>query len=399
MRARHSWFAAMRPALFARQVHRTGAIAAFPGARYLRGLTPGRVALVLLICAAFSVRQLSLCVFQINCGSPSGRSLAQLAQFLGRQFLFSLPMLVAVTVADNATARCTARVRIFAFAAAVLLGATAYAFAFLHTQPENVLKAAEGRHSVFIVAYLSRALLYGGLAAAALYFFVREREETRGLHAAKLAKVSLDQQMLEARLRALQAQIEPHFLFNTLANIRLLYDTESAQAKRLIHDLAAYLRTALPQMRETMSTLARELALAQAYLRVLQVRMGERLKVGIDVPADLGKAVVPPMMLSTLVENAIKHGLSPLPQGGSIVIRAERLGDRLRIAVVDDGAGFLAGSGSGVGLANTRARLRALYGAAGRVILDANPRGGVVAVLELPFESAVAGTAASGHRS
>jgi LytS/YehU family sensor histidine kinase len=132
--------------------------------------------------------------------------------------------------------------------------------------------------------------------------------------------------MIEAHLQALPAQIKPHFLFNTLANIRLLYETESARAKPLIHDLAAYLRAALPQMREARSTLARELAMVQAYLRVLQVRMGERLRVEINVPADLGEATLPPMMLSTLVENAVKHGLTPLPQGGSMVIRAERLG-------------------------------------------------------------------------
>jgi sensor histidine kinase YesM len=227
-------------------------------------------------------------------------------------------MLFAVTVAEDATARSGPRMRILSLSLAVLLGSTAYAFAFLHTQPPNVLKAAEGRHGVFILTYFSRALLYGGLATAALYFFVREREETRALHEAKLAKVSLDRQMIEARLQALQAQIEPHFLFNTLANIRLLYETEFARAKPLIHDLAAYLRAALPQMREARSTLARELALAQAYLRVLQVRMGERLKVEIDVPAGIEEAALPPMMLATLVENAIKHGLSPLPQGGSM---------------------------------------------------------------------------------
>ena len=377
------------------RANRAGAVHKSPAIGYLRGLTPGRVGLVLLICAALTVRQLSLCVFQVGCGIPNGQTLAGFAQFLGRQFLFSLPMLFAVTIADNLTVRSAARARILALAAAVLLGATAYAFAFLHTQFPNVLKAAEGRHGVFILTYFSRALLYGGLATAALYFFVREREETRGVHEAKLAKVSLDRQMIEARLQALQAQIEPHFLFNTLANIRLLYDTESMRAKPLIHDLAAYLRAALPQMREARSTLARELALVQAYLRVLQVRMGERLKVEINVPAGLEEAALPPMMLLTLVENAIKHGLSPLPLGGSIVIRAERQVDRLRITVVDDGMGFLKGFGSGIGLANTRARLAALYGDAGRLVLDANPRGGVIAGLELPFETAAADAAAA----
>src|SRR5439155_7748352 len=143
---------------------------------------------------------------------------------------------------------------------------------------------------------------------------------------------------------------------NTLANIKLLYETGSSRAKPLIHDLAAYLRTALPQMRDTRSTLARELDLAQAYLSVLKVRMGERLNVMIDVPRDLRETTFPPMMLLTLVEYAIKHGLGSLPQGGTIIIRAERLAAGLRVSVIDDGVGFPKGFGAGVGLANTRAR-------------------------------------------
>jgi LytS/YehU family sensor histidine kinase len=232
------------------------------------------------------------------------------------------------------------------------------------------------------------------LATAVLYLFVREREDAQALHAARLEKVSLDRQTIEAHLQALQAQIEPHFLFNTLANIKMLYETDASRAKPLIHDLAAYLRTALPQMREMRSTLARELELAQAYLRVLKVRMGERLNVVTDVPADLREATMPPMMLLTLVENAIKHGLRSLPQGGTITIRAEHLAERLSVSVIDDGIGFPKGFGAGVGLANTRARLTALYGDKGRLTLAANPRGGVIAEIELPCEIPTAEPAA-----
>jgi sensor histidine kinase YesM len=195
----------------------------------------------------------------------------------------------------------------------------------------------------------------------------------------------LERDMIEARLQALQAQIEPHFLFNTLANIKELYATESARAKPLIHELAAYLRAALPQMRDTGSTLARELSLARAYLSVLQVRMGQRLRVAIDVATDLQDASMPPVMLLTLVENAVKHGIGPRPQGGTIAIRAERTVERLRVAVSDDGVGFPKGFGSGIGLANIRARLTALYGDAGSLIVGANPGGGVIATIEMPF--------------
>jgi len=373
-------------ALLAAWGRSVGAIRLAPASGYLRGLTAARVGLVLLICAIYTARQLSTCVFQIVCSSPDYNTLAGSALFLARQFLFAIPMLLAVTVADNVTARSGQRMRVLALSAAVLLGAIVHGLAFLHTQHPNILNASADRYGLFILSYTSRPLLYGGLATAVLYLFERERVDARALHAARLEKLLLDRQTIEAHLQALQAQIEPHFLFNTLANIKLLYETESSRAKPLIHDLAAYLRTALPQMRDMRSTLARELELAQAYLSILKVRMGERLNVLIDVPADLREATLPPMMLLTLVENAIKHGLGSLPQGGTITIRAAHSAERLRVSVIDDGIGFPKGFGAGVGLANTRARLTALYGDEGRLTLDANPHGGVIAEIELPCE-------------
>jgi sensor histidine kinase YesM len=375
---------------WARSVGRTRLL---PISGYLRGLSASRVALVLLICTLFTIRQLSLCVFQLGCGLPYGQTVAGFGIFLGRQFFASLPMLIAVTVVDNVTSRRGTRARILAFSTAVVSGAIVYGLVFLYTQPPNVLAAAEGRHGLFILAYSSRAVLYGGLATAMLYLFVREREDARALHATRLEKVALDRQTIEAQIQVLQAQIEPHFLFNTLANIKLLYEVESSRAKPLIHDLAAYLRTALPQMRERGCTLGRELELVQAYLRVLRVRMGERLRVVTDVAADLENAAMPPMMLLTLVENALKHGIGSLPKGGTIILRAERIAERLRLSVIDDGVGFPKGFGAGVGLANTRARLRALYGKRGRLTLAANPSGGVIAEIELPLQMPTAGAA------
>ena len=262
------------------------AIRLSPAAKYLRGLTPARIGLTVLICLALTVRQHEPMHVSAYFGIPNCGTSAGFALFLGRQVLFSLLMLFAVTIADNLTmhSRC-ARADSW-LCAAVLVGATAYAFAFLDTQPANVLEGAGGHHRVLFLTYFSRALLYGGLATAALYFFAREREETRKPSPGETGERFLDRQMIEAHLEALQAQIEPHFLFNTLANIKLLYETEATRAKPLIHDLAD-ICDALPQIREASSTLARELALAQAYLRVLKVRMGERLEVGVDVPAGL----------------------------------------------------------------------------------------------------------------
>jgi LytS/YehU family sensor histidine kinase len=191
----------------------------------------------------------------------------------------------------------------------------------------------------------------------------------------------------------LQAQIEPHFLFNTLATIKRLYMVDLAQGKAMLRDLTDYLRAALPQMRESGSTLERELALSRAYLNVQQVRMGARLKVDITAPEELLVACLPPMMLPTLVENAVRHGLNPLPQGGTIRIRAERDGDRLRVVVADNGAGFHEAAGPGVGLANTRERLATLYGAEGRLKFDGNSEGGITAAIELPYHVVQPGVA------
>ena len=242
-----------------------------------------------------------------------------------------------------------------------------------------------------ILAYFSRGLLYGGLATAVLYLFAREREDARALHAARLEKVSLDRQTIEAHLQALQAQIEPHFLFNTLANIKLLYETESSRARPLIHDLAEYLRTALPQMRDMRSTLARELELAQAYLRVLKVRMGERLERG-----DRRSGRSPG---SHLAPDDVVDAGGKCDQARAGLVAAGRhdyhpgrtSGERLRVSVIDDGIGFPKGFGAGVGLANTRARLTALYGDQGRLTLAANPRGGVIARSNCPVKSPPSG--------
>ena len=386
MRKLRALFAAELPALRRRARPRWLDGRIVPVARYLRGINVNRVGLVLLICLALTARQHSTCIFHFSCGMAAGSTLAGFAAFLGRQVVFSLPMLLLVTIVDNATAGRRTAARIPGLSAAVLCGSAIYGFAFLHTQPPNVLRAAAGREWLFTLAYASRAILYGGLATAVLYFSTRERQDTRARHAARLEKLAFDRQMIEARLQALQAQIEPHFLFNTLANIKMLYASEPSKAKPLIHDLGQYLCTALPLMRDMRSTVGRELGLALAYLRVLQVRMEDRLQVVVDVPGGLRDATLPPMMLATLVENAVKHGLGPSPHGGTITIRAERSCEMLRIEVLDNGVGFTKGFGGGVGLANTRARLTALYGAAGCLALEENEDGGVVAALELPCE-------------
>lgn len=241
----------------------------------------------------------------------------------------------------------------------------------------------------FITTWLTWTLL-GGLAYALFYLTREDEQQRRQLCDAELAQQSLGAQMLQARLSALQAQIEPHFLFNTLANVRRLYETTPSRGREMLASLIDYLRAALPSMRSSASTVGRELDLARAYLTILQMRMGERLQFSISAESPLRQAPMPPMVLPTLVENAIKHGLGPLPEGGRIDIRVRRSGGDLEIEVRDTGAGFTAAQGSGVGLANTRSRLAGLYGARASLQLEAGAPRGVVATVRLPIEPAMA---------
>jgi LytS/YehU family sensor histidine kinase len=188
----------------------------------------------------------------------------------------------------------------------------------------------------------------------------------------------------EARLQSLRAQIEPHFLFNTLANIRRLYQTDPGLGRRMLSNFVAYLRAALPQMRHDETTLGHEVDLARAYLNVLQVRMGERLRFRLDVPDGLCALSFPPFALSTLTENAVKHGLNPLPEGGSIEIAARVENRRLTVEVADTGAGLRQSGGSGAGIANLRARLAALYGSEAGLSIELNAPRGIRASIAVP---------------
>jgi len=197
-------------------------------------------------------------------------------------------------------------------------------------------------------------------------------------------------QMLEARLQVMRAQIEPHFLFNTLANVKRLCQRDMSRGIAMLDNVVSYLRAALPQLRGGATTLGQEADLVRAYLDVLQIRMGEYLAFSVDVPPELRDYPFPPMMLLTLAENAIKHGLAPSPDAGRIDVTARLDGRELVIAVADTGVGFGVAktSGTGIGLANTRARLAALYGLEAQLALRTHEPRGVVAEIRIPLDRA-----------
>lgn len=212
----------------------------------------------------------------------------------------------------------------------------------------------------------------------------RVGERRRG-EKADAAQTATEKELTVARLSLLHAQVEPHFLYNTLASAQLLTRSDPARADEMLGHLIQYLRRSLPSVDEEMSTLGAELERALAYLEILRIRMGPRLQVQVDVPEPLRATVLPPMMLQTLVENAIKHGLEPRTGGGTVWIRARAGDGDVAITVADDGNGFNSKtSGTGIGLKNVRERLRLAFGGDASLAVVANFPAGVAATLSVP---------------
>jgi hypothetical protein len=238
----------------------------------------------------------------------------------------------------------------------------------------------------------TNALLAFGMVTAVLMVLVLSAGERRMRRAAETARqqealAAAGRLVAEARLRALQAQIEPHFLYNTLANVVSLIDGQPAKARRMLERFIDYLRASLSASRSEHATLGSECDLAGAYLEVLGVRMEQRLRWRIDITPAERALPMAPMLLQPLVENAIMHGIEPKLEGGEIVLRARLDGATLVIEVCDSGLGLRAGAprpGGGVGLSNLRERLRQLYGSAAQLQLIENPAGGVTSRLLLP---------------
>jgi signal transduction histidine kinase len=234
--------------------------------------------------------------------------------------------------------------------------------------------------------------LFGGGFAMVSYF--KERRSLLEHHRCEeRAQLQLRMAEADARLSVLQAQIEPHFLFNTLASLRSLMSTEPQRAVATIDALVAHLRATLPQMRQvesrSPSTLGQQLEICRSYLEVMRVRMGSRLEYEVSAPTSLEALPFPPLMLLSLVENAIKHGVESSPGMHSVHVQARALDEHtLEVTVIDDGPGLQEGVGTGVGLANVRAQLSLRYGAAASFELINRSPAGVLARLRIPLRSA-----------
>jgi signal transduction histidine kinase len=350
---------------------------------WMRGITPSRLGILALVFILMHVNNPSF--LNDDFFLRFGRILHNAAVFFAAAF----PMFVLIVKTEIWTAESPTRVRIAALVLAVVVGAASFAiFRWGLRIGALPLIGRPGGYWEYSLGHFFRALVVGGLFTSILFYEAREREAQRRLNLSRLSRVAIDKQMAEARLQLLQAQIEPHFLFNSLASVKRLYEKEPDRGRSLLRNLGDYLRIAISRARLREAQLGEEIALARSFLEIFKVRMGRRLRVRIEMPAELDAAMVPPLMVGTLVENAIKHGIGPRASGGTVSITARREGEFIGVAVSDDGVGFRARFGHGVGLANIRARLETLFAADGTLELAANPGGGVSATIRLPYRTA-----------
>ena len=252
--------------------------------------------------------------------------------------------------------------------------------------PRDVFLAMRARNTTAM-------LIGGGVSAMFVVWFFWNREHIAYLRAEaeaeKARAASIEKQAMQAQLQMLQAQIEPHMLFNTLANLQGLIAIDPPRAQHMLDQLIQYLRATLLSLRAERTSLAHEFAQLDAYLGLMKVRMGARLSYALDLPENLSSLNVPPMLLQPLVENAIKHGLEPKVEGGKVTVRAERDGGCLNLSVTDTGLGLdgapVDRNSTRVGVASVRERIQAVYGPNADFTLVPNTPSGVIARIRIPL--------------
>jgi LytS/YehU family sensor histidine kinase len=237
------------------------------------------------------------------------------------------------------------------------------------------------------LACLAEATVWTSLCMTVFVYHRDVRDASGQLLRAAIARAEIDSELKRAELRLLQAQLEPHFLFNTLSAVRSLSHTDRQATVTMLDHLGRYFSAELPRLAQDQTTLGEELALVDAYLAIFEVRLGSRLNYSLHLPPELEQQPIPPLTILTLVENALKHGIAPAVEGGSVRVSARREADLLFVQVADSGRGMDARIGRGLGLANVRQRLVMQYGDAASLTLAAATPSGVIATLRLPVRT------------
>ena len=250
----------------------------------------------------------------------------------------------------------------------------------------------------YIVSMTVSSVLIAGIMGVIFYVAERRAVAEMQLQKERARVATIEREAMLAHLKALQAQIEPHFLFNTLANVVGLIHPQPDTAKLMLEKFIAYLRASLAATREQETTLGNDFQLMANFLAILQIRMGDRLRVELDLPDDLASQHLPSMLLQPLVENAIKHGLEPKIEGGCIALQARREGDALRVSVTDTGLGFSGATSSGLGLKNVRERIDKLFDGKASLTIEENYPCGTRVILIIPLGHSVANSSPGAAR-
>jgi len=308
------------------------------------------------------------------------------ARVIGREWVVAAAALLAFGLFEQWPARLPKWLARWALQVLCVAIAIPLAVLFLYSLPSDDARhwwLIEARRNGFFLTTMTGLLFAPWIAVAALF---RQRDEAIRSQAVsfELERSQLERNALDSRLRLLQAQVEPHFLFNTLANVRELVVAGSSQASSVLDSLIAYLRAAVPRLHETSTTMGQELELVRAYLELMHMRMPDRLQFELQVDGAALPLVCPPTTLLTLVENAVRHGIDPSEVGGKIVVRVQVQDGRCRCEVTDTGAGLQRGAGGlGTGLATLLERLQLVFGGDAKLQLaELHPHG---ARVELDF--------------
>ena len=319
--------------------------------------------------------------------SPAFTTLST-ARVIGREMFVGLAALLAFGLFEQWPARLPSWIarwalQVLAVAAAVVASVLTL---YLVINPDPPFWKDSARLNGFMMMTMTGLLFGPWIAVAALF---RQRDEAVRSQAVsfELERSELERKALDSRLRLLQAQVEPHFLFNTLANVRELVDSGSPQASTVLDSLIAYLRAAVPRLQETATTLGQELELVRAYLELMHMRMPDRMHFELQADEAALGLRCPPTTLLTLVENAVRHGIDPSEEGGRIDVRVRVQDGRCLAEVTDTGAGLnRAGDGLGTGLSTLRERLQLVFGGDAKVHLAALHPHGARAELDFPAQ-------------